>query len=95
MSVLRKPIVTEKFTALNEKGVYGFIVEKNANKIEIKKAIEKLYGVNVEKVNTVNVFGKSKTRYTKQRIVSGRTQSYKKAIVTLAEGELIDFYSGI
>jgi large subunit ribosomal protein L23 len=95
MSVLRKPIVTEKFTALNEKGIYGFVVDKSANKIEIKKAIEKLYGVNVEKVNTINVFGKSKTRYTKQRIVTGRTQSYKKAIVTLAEGELIDFYSGI
>jgi large subunit ribosomal protein L23 len=95
MSVLRRPIVTEKFTALNEKGVYGFEVAKNANKIEIKNDIEKLYGVNVEKVRTVVVPGKVKTRYTKSRILSGKTQSYKKAIVTLAQGELIDFYSGI
>lgn len=95
MSVLRRPIVTEKFTALNEKGVYGFEVAKAANKIEIKNAVEKLYGVNVEKVRTIIVPGKVKTRYTKSRVLSGKTQSYKKAIVTLAEGELIDFYSGI
>lgn len=95
MNVLVKPIVTEKVSALNEKGKYGFVVNKNANKVEIKKAVEKMYGVNVEDVNTMIYPGKQKTRYTKARIISGRTAQYKKAIVTVAEGEVIDFYSGI
>ena len=95
MSVLKKPLVTEKVSALNEKGKYGFIVNAEANKVEIKKAIEKQYGVNVEKVNTMNVMGKLKTRYTKAGVLSGRRPSYKKAIVTLAEGEVIDFYSNV
>ena len=95
MSILKKPLVTEKVSALNEKGKYGFLVESTANKVEIKKAVEKQYGVNVEKVNTMNVMGKMKTRYTKTGILSGRQQSYKKAIVTLAEGEVIDFYSNV
>ena len=91
MSVLKKPLVTEKVSALNEKGKYGFIVNADANKVEIKNAVEKQYGVNVEKVNTMNVMGKLKTRYTKAGVLSGRRPSYKKAIVTLAEGEVIDF----
>lgn len=95
MSVLKKPLVTEKVSALNEKGKYGFIVNADANKVEIKNAIEKQYGVNVEKVNTMNVMGKLKTRYTKAGVLSGRRPSYKKAIVTLAEGEVIDFYSNV
>ena len=95
MSILKKPLVTEKVSALNEKGKYGFLVESTANKVEIKKAVEKQYGVNVEKVNTMMVMGKMKTRYTKTGILSGRQQSYKKAIVTLAEGEVIDFYSNV
>ena len=95
MSVLKKPLVTEKVSALNEKGKYGFLVDSTANKVEIKKAVEKQYGVNVEKVNTLNVMGKMKTRYTKTGILSGRQQNYKKAIVTLAEGEVIDFYSNV
>ena len=95
MSVLKKPLVTEKVSALNEKGKYGFIVDAEANKVEIKKAVEKQYGVNVEKVNTMNVMGKLKTRYTKAGVLSGRRPSYKKAIVTLAEGEVIDFYSNV
>ena len=95
MSVLKKPLVTEKVSALNGKGKYGFIVNAVANKVEIKKAIEKQYGVNVEKVNTMNVMGKLKTRYTKAGVLSGRRPSYKKAIVTLAEGEVIDFYSNV
>jgi large subunit ribosomal protein L23 len=95
MSILKKPLVTEKVSALNEKGKYGFLVESTANKVEIKKAVEKQYGVNVEKVNTMTVMGKMKTRYTKTGILSGRQQSYKKAIVTLAEGEVIDFYSNV
>ncbi len=95
MSVLRKPLVTEKVSALNEKGKYGFIVDADANKVEIRKAVEKQYGVNVEKVNTMVVMGKKKTRYTKAGVLSGRRPSYKKAIVTLAAGEVIDFYSNV
>ena len=95
MSVLKKPLVTEKVSALNEKGKYGFIVAAEANKVEIKTAVEKQYGVNVEKVNTMNVMGKLKTRYTKAGVLAGRRPNYKKAIVTLAEGEVIDFYSNV
>ena len=95
MSVLIKPLVTEKVSALNEKGKYGFVVAKNANKVEIKKAVEKTYGVTVETVNTMRYVGKEKSRYTKTGVVSGRTPSYKKAVVTVSEGEVIDFYSGI
>lgn len=95
MSILKRPLVTEKVSALNEKGKYGFIVDAEANKIEIKNAVEKQYGVNVEKVNTMRVMGKMKTRYTKAGVLSGRRPNYKKAIVTLAEGEVIDFYSNV
>ena len=95
MSILIKPIITEKVSALNEKGKYGFVVKKKANKVEIKNAIEKMYGVTVEAVNTMIYPGKEKTRYTKSKIISGRTGQYKKAIVTVAQGEVIDFYSGI
>ncbi len=95
MSILRKPLVTEKVSALNEKGKYGFIVDTDANKVEIRKAVEKQYGVNVEKVNTMVVMGKKKTRYTKAGVLAGRKPSYKKAIVTLAAGEVIDFYSNV
>jgi large subunit ribosomal protein L23 len=95
MSILKKPLVTEKVSALNEKGKYGFIVDAKANKVEIKQAVEKQYGVNVESVNTMNVMGKMKTRYTKTGILAGRKPNYKKAIVTLAAGEVIDFYSNV
>ena len=95
MSVLKKPLVTEKVSALNEKGKYGFIVDTDANKIEIKNAVEKQYGVNVEQVNTMVVMGKKKTRYTKAGVLAGRKPSFKKAIVTLASGEVIDFYSNV
>ncbi len=95
MSVLIKPLITEKASALNEKGKYGFIVEKAANKVEIKKEVEKMYGVTVESVNTMIYQGRSKSRYTKSRIISGRTSSFKKAVVTVADGDVIDFYSGI
>ncbi|MGL1887735.1 MAG: 50S ribosomal protein L23 [Reichenbachiella sp.] len=95
MSILKKPIVTEKVSALNESGKYGFVVDKDANKVEIKKAVEKAYGVTVESVNTMVYPGKSKTKYTKSKVISGRTSSYKKAIVQVAEGEIIDFYGGV
>jgi large subunit ribosomal protein L23 len=95
MSVLKKPLVTEKVSALNEKGKYGFIVDIEANKVEIKQAVEKQYGVTVESVNTMRVMGKLKSRYTKAGVLAGRKPNFKKAIVTLAEGEVIDFYSNV
>ncbi len=95
MSILIRPLVTEKITSLNEKGKYGFMVDEKANKVEIKKAVEKMYGVNVEKVTTMRYAGKEKVRYSKTRIMSGKSNNFKKAIVKLAEGEVIDFYSGI
>lgn len=95
MGVLIKPLVSEKMSAMNEHGKYGFVVARNANKVEIKKEVEKTYGVTVESVNTMVQPGKSKSRYTKSGVVEGRTPAYKKAVVKVAEGELIDFYSGI
>ncbi|MGD9929426.1 MAG: 50S ribosomal protein L23 [Mangrovibacterium sp.] len=96
MNVLIKPIVTEKVTALGESlNRYGFVVRKDANKQQIKSAIEALYNVNVTTVNTMIYGGKNKSRFTKSGVISGRTNAYKKAIVTLAEGDAIDFYSNI
>jgi len=74
---------------------YGFIVDKNANKLQIREAVEDLYGVKVSEVNTMRYAGKRKQRYTKSGVSVGKTASYKKAVVTLAEGEVIDFYSNI
>jgi large subunit ribosomal protein L23 len=96
MKVIIKPIVTEKMTDLGDKlNRYGFVVDKRANKLQIKDAIEELYNVSVESVNTMVYGGKAKSRYTKGGVIVGRTNSYKKAVVTLAEGENIDFYSNI
>jgi large subunit ribosomal protein L23 len=95
MSILKRPLVTEKVSALNEKGKYGFIVDIAANKVEIKSAVEKMYGVNVEHVNTISMMGKLKVRNTKAGMLSGRKPNFKKAIVTLAEGEVIDFYGNV
>jgi large subunit ribosomal protein L23 len=96
MKIIIKPIITEKMTGLSEKlNRYGFVVRKDANKLQIKQAVKELYGVDVESVNTVNYLGKKKSRFTKAGAISGRTSSYKKAIVTLAAGETIDFYSNI
>jgi large subunit ribosomal protein L23 len=96
MNILLKPIVTEKMTGQADKqNRYGFIVAKEANKIEIKKAVEELYGVTVESVNTMRYGGKVKTRYTKSGMMSGKTVATKKAVVTLAQGNTIDFYSNI
>ncbi|MCR9252708.1 MAG: 50S ribosomal protein L23 [bacterium] len=95
MSVLIKPLVTEKVSAMNEDGKYGFVVSKDANKIQIKTAVEKAYGVTVESVNTMVYPGKTKSRYTKSRIITGTTPSFKKAIVKVSDGDVIDFYSGI
>ncbi|MFP4092916.1 MAG: 50S ribosomal protein L23 [Cyclobacteriaceae bacterium] len=95
MEVLKKPLVTEKISLQNEVGKYGFIVDRKANKLQIKDAVEKTYGVTVESVRTMNYQGKDKSRYTKTRVISGRKPSYKKAIVQVAEGEIIDFYSEV
>jgi large subunit ribosomal protein L23 len=95
MSVLKKPLVTEKVSALNEKGKYGFIVDIKANKVEIRKEVERVYGVNVVSVKTLRYSGKRKTRYTKAGILSGKKDNFKKAIVSLSEGEVIDFYGSI
>ena len=96
MEILKKPVVTEKMNRITEKQPrYGFIVEKAANKIEIKKAVETMYGVTVESVNTMIFRGKAKLRYTKTGFVKGNKPSYKKAIVTLKKGETIDFFSNI
>ena len=95
MGVLIKPLVTEKVSAQSEHGKYGFVVSRKANKVQIKNEVEKTYGVTVESVNTMVQPGNSKRRYTKSRIIEGRTPAYKKAIVQVAEGDIIDFYSGI
>ena len=96
MIIIQKPVITEKMTAISEKlNRYAFIVDKRANKIQIKKAVEDLYGVKVTAVNTMNYEGKSKSRYTKSGVITGKRSDIKKAIVTLAEGETIDFFSNI
>jgi large subunit ribosomal protein L23 len=96
MKILIKPIITEKLTDLGEKlNRYGFIVRKTANKLEIKQAVEDLYGVKVDAVNTIRYSGKNKSRNTKSGVIVGRTASVKKAIITVAAGEKIDFYSNI
>ena len=96
MEILIKPIVTEKFTEQGEDlNRYGFVVNKKANKLQIKKAVEEMYDVTVTSVNTMIYGGKRKNRYTKSGVVTGKTASTKKAIVTVAEGETIDFYSNI
>ena len=94
MGVIIKPIVTEKQTAITEKmdNRYGFRVSPDANKLEIKKA---MYNVTVVDVNTINYSGKKKSRYTKSGIINGKQSAFKKAIVTLKEGETIDFFSNI
>jgi len=96
MDILIKPIVTEKMTMQGESlNRYGFVVDTRANKLQIKSAVEEMYGVSVEAVNTMRYLGKKKSRFTKSGVIQGRANAFKKAIVTLAEGEKIDFYSNI
>ena len=98
MEILIKPIVTEKLTAQGEKlsqNRYGFIVDREANKLQIKTAIEQKYNVTVADVNTVNYHGKKKSRYTKAGVLSGRMNHFKKAYVTLEGEDKIDFYANI
>ncbi len=95
MSVLKRPIITEKMTAQSKIGKYAFEVEKTANKVEIGKAVEKMYSVSVTSVRTMTTLGKKKSKNIKGRIVSGMTSTTKKAIVTVAEGEVIDIYADL
>ena len=96
MGIIIKPIVTEKLTVQGEKlNRYGFIVDREANKLQIKAAVEQAYNVTVADVNTVNYNGKRKSRYTKAGMLTGRTNHYKKAYVTLVGEDKIDFYANI
>ena len=97
MAFIIKPLVTEKMTKITDKqpNRYGFIVRPEANKLEIKKEVEELYNVTVEDVNTMRYAGKRPSRYTKAGLIRGQRNAFKKAIVTLKEGESIDFYSNI
>lgn len=97
MAVIIKPLVTEKMTVMTEKmpNRFGFIVRPDANKLEIKKEVEALYNVKVVDVNTMKYQGKSKSRYTRSGLLKGRTNAFKKAVVTLKDGDTIDFYSNI
>ena len=90
MAYIVKPLVTEKMTSLTDKqNKFGFVVRPEANKLQIKKEVEALYGVTVVDV------GKNKSRYTRSGLIKGRSNAFKKAVVTLKEGETIDFYSNI
>lgn len=96
MEILVKPLVTEKMTNMSERfNRYGFVVDRRATKLQIKKAVESLYNVSVDSVNTLVYGGKMKSRFTKGGVITGKTTSFKKAIVTLVEGDSIDFYSNI
>jgi large subunit ribosomal protein L23 len=97
MGYIIKPLVTEKMTKITEKrnNVFGFIVRPDANKLEIKKEIEGQYNVTVTSVNTIRYAGKRQSRYTKAGLVKGQRNAFKKAIVTLKDGDTIDFYSNI
>lgn len=96
MSIIIKPIVTEKVTKQGEVlNQFGFVVDKKANKVEIKKAVESAYGISVVSVNTMNVRPDRSVKYTKSGLISGKTNAYKKAIVQVQEGETIDFYNNI
>ncbi len=96
MDIMIKPIVTEKANAISEKtNRYSFTVSPEANKYQIKNLVEKLYDVKVVGVSTMNYDGKKKMRYTKRGIQRGKVAAFKKAVVTVAEGQTIDFYSNI
>ena len=96
MSIIKKPIITEKMTNQSERyNRYAFVVDRKVNKIEIKKAVAEMYDVTVDSVRTMICVGKKRVRGTKSGMIVGKTSTYKKAIVTLAEGDTIDFYSNI
>lgn len=95
-SILKKPLITEKYNEIAEKlSQFAFVVDKRATKDEIKEQIEKVYNVEVEKVRTMLYRGKTKTRYTRKGFIEGKAANYKKAIVSLKEGDTIDFYDNL
>lgn len=94
-AILFRPIVTEKMTALEARRQYAFEVERDANKIEIQKAIEKKFNVNITSIRTINIKGKQKTQMTRRGRFTGKTSQWKKAIITLKEGEKIEFFENI
>jgi large subunit ribosomal protein L23 len=94
-AILYRPIVTEKMTALETRRQYAFEVERDANKIEIQKAIEKKFNVNITSIRTINIKGKQKTQMTRRGRFTGKTSQWKKAIITLKEGEKIEFFENI
>ncbi len=94
--ILIRPLISEKAEMLSDnKGQYTFIVNKSCNKVEIRQAIESTYSVSVKSVNTTILPGKKKSRFTRGGLINGQTSSYKKAYVTLVEGEEIDFFGDI
>ncbi len=94
--IIIRPIITEKNTRLNEDSKYIFEVAMETNKIEVKKAIEEIFGVNVTSVNIINVRGKLKKRRTRQGVTQGYTRDWKKAIVTLApDSKPIEIFEGV
>ena len=96
MNILFKPIITEKASKISERlNQYTFLVDKRSNKIQIKKAVEDIYDVEVDNVSTINYGSERKKRYTKNGIQNGKSNSIKKAIVKLAEGDKIDFYDNL
>ncbi len=96
MRILIKPVITEKATNLSEvRNCFTFVVDKRANKIEIKQAVEKAYGVSVDKVRTINVRPDRNSKHTKSGVITGKTNAYKKAIVQVADGDTIDLYSNL
>mgnify|MGYP000723832032 CR=1 FL=1 len=96
MAYIVKPLVTEKMTSLTDKqNKFGFIVRPEANKLQIKKEVEALYNVTVVDVNTLRYAGKRSSRYTKAGLIKGQKNAFKKAIVTVKDGDTIDFYSNI
>ena len=96
MDITIKPVITEKATQLTERrGVYTFHVSPEANKYQIKTLVEELYGVKVERVNTMVVRGKNKSRWTKSGLLRGKTNEWKKAVIKVAGDQNIDFFSNI
>jgi large subunit ribosomal protein L23 len=96
MSIIKKPVITEKMTLESEKfNRYAFVVDRKANKIQIRKAVEQQYDVVVDSVRTMLCIGKKRVRGSKSGMIVGKTSTYKKAIVQLSEGDSIDFYSNI
>ncbi|WP_339044265.1 50S ribosomal protein L23 [Cardinium endosymbiont of Tipula unca] len=95
MSILKRPLVTEKVSSLNKRGVYGLIVDDRAGKNEIRKEIERFYGVTVDKINTMRYAGKTRNRHSKSGVIKGKRPSYKKVLVTLKSGDVMDFFSNV